>query len=262
VPRKPGEFISAHGYCSSPVIHKDLLIVNGDHDGNSYIVALKKETGETAWKVPREFKIRSYVTPIIRDVGGRTQMVFSGSKHIISLDPNDGSCHWKIDGPTEQFVASMVFDGQLFYIAAGFPTYHVMGIRPDGHGNVTDTHVAWEATSAKCYVPSPVVVNGFLLVADDRGTANCFVAPTGERLWQERLGSHFSASLATAGGLVYFVADDGITSIVRPGPKFEVVGQNPLGEHCESSPAVAQGRIYLRGEKHLFCIGGETAAGP
>jgi outer membrane protein assembly factor BamB len=258
---KPGEFISAHGYCSSPVIYKDLLIVNGDHDGDSYIVALKKETGETAWRVPRDNKIRSYATPIIREIDGRTQMVFSGSKHIISLNPADGSCHWKIDGPTEQFVASMVFDGKLFYMAAGFPTYHVMGIRPDGRGNVTDTHVAWEATNAKCYVPSPVIVNEYLLVADDRGTANCFIAATGERLWQERLGSHFSASLVTAGGLAYFIADDGVTSIVRPGKKLEVVAENPLGERCESSPAIAEGCIYLRGEKHLFCIGGVAAAG-
>ena len=258
---RPGEFISAHGYCSSPVLYKDLVIVNGDHDGESYMVALRKESGEIAWKVPREYKIRSYVTPIIREADGRTQMVFSGSKHIISLDPADGSCHWKIDGPTEQFVASMVFDGKLFYMAAGFPTYHVMGIRPDGRGNVTDTHVVWEATNAKCYVPSPVVVGGYLLVADDRGTANCFTAATGERLWQERLGSHFSASLVTAGGLVYFIADDGITSIVRPGSKLDVVAENPLGERCESSPAIADNRLYLRGEKHLFCIGANTASG-
>ena len=125
---------------------------------------------------------------------------------------------WTIDGPTEQFVASMVYDGKLLFMAAGFPTFHVLGIRPDGRGNVTDTHVAWHATSAKCYVPSPVVVGGYLLVADDRGTANCFVAETGERLWQERLGSHFSASLVTAGGLVYLIADDGLTKVVRPGP--------------------------------------------
>jgi outer membrane protein assembly factor BamB len=149
----------------------------------------------------------------------------------------------------------MVFDGKLFFMAAGFPTYHVMGIRPDGSGDVTDTHVAWHETGAKCYVPSPVVTGGYLLVADDRGTANCFDAALGKRLWQERLGSHFSTSLVTAGGLVYFVADDGLTKVVKPGPELDVVAENPLGEHCYSSPAIADGRIYIRGEKHLFCIG-------
>ena len=251
---RPGEFISAQGYCSSPVLYKNFVIVNGDHDGESYIVALDKATGKTVWSVPREYKTRSYVTPIIREIGGRTQMVLSGSKSVVSLDPNDGSIHWKIDGPTEQFVASMVFDGYLFYLACGFPTYHVMGIRPDGTGNVTETHVAWESTAPKCYVPSPVLANGYLLVADDRGTANCFFAQSGNRLWAERLGSHFSASMVTAGGLVYFIADDGTTKVVKPGEQLEVIAENPLGDHCYSSPAISQGQLFIRGEKNLYCF--------
>src|SRR5258708_7802283 len=141
--------------CASPLLYKDLVIGNGDHDGDGYIVPLNKNTGQTIWKSPRPNQTRSYVTPIIREVAGHTQMVFCGSKCVASLDPSDGSPHWIIDGPTEQYVASMVFDGKLFFLAAGFPTYHVMGIRPDGQGNVTQTHVAWEATNAKCYVPSP-----------------------------------------------------------------------------------------------------------
>ncbi len=252
---KPGPFISAHGYCASPVLFENLVIVNGDQDGDSYLVALDKETGKEAWRIDRQHKIRSYVTPLIREIDGRTQMVLSGSKHILSLNPRDGSQHWVIQGPTEQYVASMVFDGKLLFMAAGYPTYHVMAIRPDGRGDVTETHVAWHETKVACYVPSPVVVNGYLLVADDRGTVNCFAADSGERQWQERLGNHFSASLITAGGLVYLIADDGRTKVVRPGPKLEVVADNPLGEFCFSSPAIAHHRIFIRGEKHLFCIG-------
>lgn len=252
---KPGPFISAHGYCASPVLFENLVIVNGDQDGDSYLVSLDKETGKEAWRINRQHKIRSYVTPLIREIDGRTQMVLSGSKHILSLNPRDGSQHWVIQGPTEQYVASMVFDGKLLFMAAGYPTYHVMAIRPDGRGDVTESHVAWHETKVACYVPSPVVVNGYLVVADDRGTVNCFAADSGERQWQERLGNHFSASLVTAAGLVYLVADDGRTKVVRPGPKLEVVADNPLGEFCFSSPAIAHNRIYIRGEKHLFCIG-------
>lgn len=254
---RPGEFVSAHGYCASPVLFEDNLIVNGDHDGKSYIVALKKDSGEVAWKQPRAYGIRSYVTPLIREIDGRMQMIFSGSKHIISLNPRDGSQNWKIEGPTEQFVASMVYDGNLVFMAAGFPTYHVMGIRPDGRGDVTDSHIVWHATNAKCYVPSPVVVGKHLIVADDRGTANCFVAATGDRLWQERLGNHFSNSLVTANNLAYLVADDGVTKVVKPGETLDVVAENPLGERCYSSPAIAHGQFFIRGEKHLFCFGGK-----
>ena len=253
---KAGEFASCHGFCSSPILHRDKVIVNGDHDGESYIVALDKGTGETVWKRPREHKTRSYTPPLIRETNGRTQMVFSGSHCVVSLDPDDGSRHWKIDGPTEQYVASMVYDGKLFFMAAGFPTYHVLGIRPDGEGNVTDSHVAWHVTNVRCYVPSPVVVSDYLYVADDRGTANCFDTATGDRLWQERLGKHYSASLIVAQGLVFFLADDGTMTLVRPGPELDVVRRNELAEECRASPAISDGRLYLRGMENLYCIGG------
>ncbi|MBW3543333.1 MAG: PQQ-like beta-propeller repeat protein, partial [Planctomycetes bacterium] len=252
--------VSAHGFCSSPVLWGDLVIVNGDHDGDSYVVALDKATGEVAWKSPRRYKTRSYVTPLVREIGGRPELVFSGSKCVVGLDPRDGSTIWSIEGPTEQFVASMVDDDEKFYMAAGFPTHHVLAIRPGGTGDVTDTHVAWHSTEAKCYVPSPVVVGKYLLVADDRGTANCFDTGTGERLWQDRLGRQFHASLVAAGGLVYFVADDGLTRVVKPGPELKIVAENELGEFSYASPAIAGGRLYLRGEEHLFAIGRKALA--
>ncbi len=258
---RPGDFISAHGFCSSPVIYEDLLIVNGDHDGKGYMLALDRKTGKTVWKTDRKYGIRSYVTPLIRKIDGRIQMVVSGSQHITSLDPRTGKPYWIIEGPTEQFVASMVYDGNLFFMACGYPTYHVMGINPRGSGDVTSSHVAWHSRGAKCYVPSPVLVNNYLLVADDRGTGNCFNAKTGDRLWQGRLGRHFSGSLVTARGLAFFIADDGVTKAVKPGPKLQVVAENRLGEFTYASPAIAHDRFYIRGQKHLFCIVTETAAG-
>lgn len=252
---KPGDFVSAHGFCSNPVLYKDMVILNGDHDGDSYLVALDKQTGKTLWKEPRRYKTRSYVTPLLREVNGQMQMVLSGSKCIVGVNPDNGERLWTIEGPTEQFVASMVCDGENFFMAAGFPTYHVMSIRADGQGDVTKSHVTWHSTEAKCYVPSPVLCDKYLLVADDRGTANCFDSKTGDRLWLERMGKHYSASLTTAGGLVYFLADDGIVKIVKPGPELEVVAENDLGEYSYASPAMSQGQIFIRGEKHLYCIG-------
>ena len=263
--REVGEFISAHGFNTCPVLYKDLVIINGDHDGDAYIVALERETGKERWRIERENKTRSYVTPIIREIAGRTQMVLSGSKSVASYDPSTGRRHWVMDGPTEQFVASMVYDGKLFFMAAGFPTYHVMGIRPGGQGTVTQPHVAWHARNAACYVPSPVVLENRLFVADDRGTANCYDATTGKRLWKSRLGKHYSASLISGGGKVYFLSDDGITKIVAPAEKLEVLAENRLfaegqtGEFCSASPALSGGQLFVRTNKHLFCIG-KTAA--
>ncbi|MBN2476282.1 MAG: PQQ-binding-like beta-propeller repeat protein [Pirellulales bacterium] len=255
---RPGEFYSVHGYCSPPLLFEDLVILNGDHDGDGYLVALDRASGKTVWKRSRVNHTRSYCPPIIRDIDGRTQMVLSGSKCVASYDPHDGSRHWIIDGPTEQYVASLVCNGELFFLTAGFPTFHILGIRPDGEGNVTDTHVVWQTTKGCSYVPSPIVAGGgkYFLVVSDLGIGSCFEAATGQRYWMQRMGPrHYSASLLEADGLVYFLSDEGVTTIVRPGPELDVVAENRLGENCYTSPAISGGRVYLRAEKHLYCIG-------
>ncbi len=257
---RPGEFHSRHGYCSSPVLFEDKVIVNGDHDGDGYLVALDRGDGKTIWKTDRENKTRSYCTPLVRQIDGRPHLVLSGSKSVASYDPRDGSRYWIIDGPTEQFVASMVYNGDLLFMTAGFPDHHILAIRPNGHGNVTDTHIAWRTTENTSYVPSPIVAGKYFLVVSDGGIASCFQAKTGERLWKERIGRRYSASLVSAGGLVYFLSDDGVTTVVRPGPKFDKIAENDLGEACIASPAISGGQIFQRAEKHLYCIGAGSSS--
>ncbi|HBJ37355.1 MAG TPA: serine/threonine protein kinase [Planctomycetaceae bacterium] len=256
-----GTFISAHGFCSCPVLYKNLVIINGDHDGESYLVALDRLSGKEVWRTRREQGIRSYVTPIVRTINERDQLVLSGSGHIASFDPLTGEMIWKVEGPTEQYVASMVFDGERFMMAAGFPTHHVMAVKPDGAGDVTKSHIAWHVDKyVRCYVPSPVLVGNNLFVADDRGTASCFASQDGTRLWQDRLSGSFNASLVATDQLAYFLSGDGVMKVVSPAKEFAVVAENKLGEACDASPAISNGQIYIRGEKHLFRIGSSEKA--
>ncbi|HSI15968.1 MAG TPA: PQQ-binding-like beta-propeller repeat protein [Chthoniobacter sp.] len=254
---QPGVFHSQHGFSSSPVIFEDKVIVNGDHDGDAWIAALSREDGHTIWKIDRENKTRSYCTPIIRDLAGRTQMILSGSKCVASYDPRNGQRHWIIDGPTEQFVASIVYNAKhdMLFMTGGFPAHHILGIKPDGQGNVTDSKIVWRTNKGVSYVPSPISEGDYFLVVSDGGVASCFHAATGEMYWQERVGPHAHSSIVSANGLVYFTADDGTTTVVKPGPTFEVVAKNVLGEPTESSPAISDGHVFLRGAKHLYCLG-------
>ncbi len=253
--KRPGTFSSIHGYCSSPILWNNKLIINGDHDGEAYIVALDQSNGNLIWKTPRPNKTRSYCTPIIRQIENRNQMILSGSKSVASFDPDSGKQHWIIDGPTEQFVASLVYNGDLLFMTCGFPERHMMAIRPTGTGNVTETHVAWRTTRSASYVPSPVAIGDYFLVVADNGVASCFIAKSGERLWNERLPRRHSASVIAANGLAYFLSDQGVMSVIRPGKKFDLVAQSELGEQCNASPAIYGGNFYIRGDKHLFCIG-------
>ena len=198
----PGPFSSIHGFCSSPILFRDKLIVNGDHDGDSYLVALDHKNGKTLWKTSRENHTRSYCVPLIRELGGRTQMVLTGDKCVASYDPDTGRRHWIIDGPTEQFVASPVYSQKtgLIYITGGFPDHHILAINPDGLGNVTKTHIVWRTIKGAAYVPSPIISGDYFLIVSDQGVANCFEAASGKLLWQERIGEHH-ASLVSANGL-------------------------------------------------------------
>lgn len=253
---RPGRFTSVHGFSSSPVIFEDKVIINGDHDGDAWIAALARQDGATLWKIDRENKTRSYCTPLIRDLAGRTQMILSGSKCVASYDPRNGQRHWIIDGPTEQFVASVVYNPKhhMLLMTGGYPDHHILGIKPDGQGNVTQTHIAWRTNKGVSYVPSPISERDYFVVVSDSGIASCFHAKTGELYWNERIGPHAHSSIVSANGLVYCTTDDGATTVIKPGPAYDVIARNALGEACYSSLAISEGRVFLRGAQHLFCF--------
>ncbi len=263
--KSPGEFQSTHGFCSPPMLYKDLVIVNCDQDAfkkskPAYIVALDRKTGEEKWRIDRTHRIRSYCPPLIVEAAGKMQMVLTGAETVASYDPDTGKQIWEITGPTEQFVASMIYTKGLFHLTAGFPTYHVMGIKPDGTGNVTDSHVAWHikngGTKAGAgYVPSPVPQGDNIFLVHDEGHATCRDAATGKLHWNERLGKHHSASPIAADGRIYLVDDDGNTFVVKAQEKYELLEKNPIGESSYASPAFSKGEIFIRGSKHLYCIG-------
>ncbi len=263
---RPGVFSSVHGYCSTPILWKDKVIVNCDHDGPGYIVALSRADGRELWRIERPNRTRSYVAPILREINGQPQMVLSGSKCIASYNPDTGALLWIIDGPTDQFVASLVYSKHhnLFYMTGGFPKHHVMAIKPDGRGNVSASHVAWHykppSPVGVSYVPSPILEGDWLLLNDDRGFAHAFNAATGEVVWSARFGRQH-ASLVSADGLVYFLNDAGECKVIRPSDKFAVLSTNTLGENSYASPALSDGQIFLRTDKHLWCVGTRRPTG-
>jgi len=253
--KRPGVFSSVHGYCSSPILWKDKVIVNGDHDGDSYIVALDKNTGEEVWKTMRLNRTRSYCTPVIWTIEGRNQMVLSGDKTVASYDPDTGKRHWVIDGPTDQFVASLVYNGDLLFMTCGFPQRHMLAIDPRGSGNVTKSHVRWRTRKDPSYVPSPASIGKYFMVVSDSGKASCLEAGTGRLVWNQRIGREHGASAITVQGHVCFVSESGVMTVIKPGEEYAEVAKNELGEEMHASPVITRGQWLLRGEEHLFCIG-------
>lgn len=255
----PGRFYAKHGFSSSVVLHKNLVIVNGDQDANGYIVALEQGTGNEKWRIERPNRTRSYCVPLIVEAAGKTQMVLGGSMCTASYDPDNGKLIWIMDGPTEQFVASPVYADGVLFLTAGFPTYHNLGIRPQGRGKIGKEFIAWHENKTSprkaAYVPSPLGHDKWIYMMSDLGEMSCLEAKTGKRLWMEPLGRHHSGSPIYAAGHLYVTDDDGITHVLKAGADFEVVARNELGEACYSSPAAARGQIFIRTQNHLWCIG-------
>ena len=257
--KSPGQFYSTHGFCATPILYKNTVILNGDQDAEAYLTALDKKTGESVWRVDRPNRFRSYCAPLIVEAGGKTQLVMTGAERVTSYNPDTGELIWFITGPTEQYVASPVFAENLFFLTAGFPTYHNMAIHPDGVGDVTKSKVAWHESKTiprnAAYVPSPIAYEKWFYVISDQGYLNCFEAKTGKRLWIQKLGDHHSASPICVAGKLYITSDAGTTYVLQGGPIFDLLAQNQLGDPCYSSPAFSRGRMFIRCDRGLYCIG-------
>jgi outer membrane protein assembly factor BamB len=269
--KNPGKLLSVHGFCSSPILHKDLLIINGDQDDkDAYLVALDKNTGEERWRVDRPNHTRSYCVPILiesKSKPGVTQLVLSGTKCVTSYNADTGKLLWINNGPTEQYVASLVFLDETLFLTTGFPEFHLMGIDPGGDGNITNSkfirwHIPHKDNGPKgaSYVPSPIAYDGHFFVVSDPGYLGCVESLSGKRLWMEKLGKHHSASPVLVEGHFFFPDDDGVTWVLKAGPKFEVAARNNLGEETYASPAVSHGQLFIRTLNHLYCIGSDGAA--
>jgi len=259
---QPLQFEGEHGYSYTPVIHRDLLIFDCRQEGEAALLALDKRTGEIRWRVEPSRRRISHITPLLVNDGRRQQLIVCGSDEIRSVNPEDGQTWWWCRGPSDVAVAGLSYGDGVLFAAAGYPDRNRMGVRVDGSGDVSNTHVAWRSRRQVTYVPSPVYHDGHFYSILDEGILCCFDAKTGETVWDKRLEGRVRSSLVLAGGNGYSTNDKGVTTVFRATSKgFESISVNDLQEFCYSTPAIANGWLFLRTGKNLCCIGpGQTAA--
>src|SRR2546427_307832 len=137
-----------------------------------------------------------------------------------------------------------------------FPYTTLFRSRPDGQGDVTDTHVAWTLTKGAPNTPSLLLVGAELYMISDGGIASCLEAKTGRVHWQERLGGNYSASPIHANGRIYFQNEEGTAVVLKAGKRFLKLATNSLGERTLASYAVTDGALFVRTDEHLFKVNG------
>ena len=184
------------------------------------------------------------------------QMIYLGNKEVASYNPDNGSKYWYVKGPSEDFCSSPVYNEKsgLVLLSSAWPQRILLAIKPDGAGDVTESHVVWQTMKGAVYVPSPICTDDYLYTTMTNGNVHCTEIATGNILWVEDMGRQYSSAVL-ANGLVYMPNDEGMTTVIKPGPTFETIARNSIGERMNASAALSNGKIYLRGDKHLFCIG-------
>jgi outer membrane protein assembly factor BamB len=250
------------GEGSSPALHGDALVVQWDHEGDDFIVALDKRSGKELWRQARD-EPTSWATPVIVEVGGHAQVIASATNAIRAYDLRDGKELWSCTGMTRNVVPTPIVADGVAYIMSGFRGAASRAIRlADAQGALNDSKaVLWSYDHDTPYVPSPVLYGDRLyFLQNNKGTLTCLNAKTGEKVYgPQRLEDvrMVYASLVGAGGNIYVVSREGTTVVFADGPEFEVKAINQLDDEFNASPAIVGNELYLRGAKHLYCIAKE-----
>lgn len=243
---------------ASPVVHDGRLIINRDNEGQSYIKVLDAETGEDLWRVERD-EVSTWVTPLVVEQGGKTQVIISASNRVCSYDLANGDVIWECGGQVSNVTPSPVTDGSLAYCMSGYRGSSAVAISLEAQGDVTGTDaVAWKLDRGTPYVPSPLLYNGLLFFNQSNSAIlSCVTARTGEpileRTRMEGLSRIYASPVAAAERL-YYVGRSGTTLVLQANGKFEVLATNSVGEPVDASPAIVGNELFLRGNRHLFCI--------
>ncbi|MHC4249087.1 MAG: outer membrane protein assembly factor BamB family protein [Planctomycetota bacterium] len=259
---------------SSVILYQDTLILTMDGVDVQYLAALDKRTGRTVWKTVRDIKWndldangkpkregdfrKGYTTPIVIDVGGREQLVSPASTAVIAYEPRTGKEIWRVRAAGYGPAVSPVFGSGLVWTATGFGSTKLLAIRPDGTGDVTDSHLAWRDEGRDVpTTPSPAEIDGLLYVMSNKGMLNCFEAASGKVVYRERIGGNHLASPIHDGRRIYYSNTIGRTTVIRAGRRFEKLAENKLDSGFMASPAVLGDSLILRTKTHLYRIGGE-----
>jgi outer membrane protein assembly factor BamB len=254
-------------YGTSPVLSEKLVIVTMMHQGESYIAAFDKASGELRYKTARNYTTpvegdHSYATPILIQHDGKEALLIWGAQHLTAHDIADGKVLWSCGDfnpaakPNWVAVSSHLVAGDIAVVPFGRGS-RLDGVKLGGSGDVTKSHRLWTREDTGSFVPTPSALKDRIYLLRDRGEIECVEAATGKTLWKGELpksGPSYYASPLLAGGKIYAPREDGVIYVARADGQFEVLAENKMNERIIASPVPLGNRLLIRGEQHLFCI--------
>ena len=253
------------GASSSPIIYKDVVIVQADRQQDSFIAAYRLKDGSPAWRTSRD-EIPSFGSPTVYHGSPRDEVVTHATKFIRAYDPVTGKELWRLGPNSEVTTPTPIVVGGLIIVTNGYRGIQpIYAIKPGGSGDLTlagdattGPFIAWSTKRGGVYTPTPVAYDDLLYLLSNNGVLSAYETATGTRVYQERVagkGGAFSASPVAADGKLYLASEDGDVFVVRTGRKPEWLATNPMGEVLMATPAISDGVVFVRGLQSLFAIG-------
>lgn len=253
---------NAFGEGSSPVISGKVVVANWDHEGDSFITAMDRDSGESLWRRERD-EPTSWSTPLVVPVDGASQVIVSASNRVRAYDLETGEDVWHVGGMTLNVIPTPAYSDGLVYLMSGFRGDTVMAIRLAGaKGDLDGTDsIVWSLDRDASYTPSGLVYGDtFYFLKRNDGILSSVNARTGQHLFgPERLegidgDAGVYASLVGAAGRVYVTGQNGTTLVLKRGAELDVLSANRLDDGFDASPAIAGSQLFLRGRAHLYCL--------
>jgi len=248
-----------HGEGASPALHGDTVVVNWDHEGGSFVVALDKTSGEERWRQPRD-EVTSWSSPIVLANGGEPQAIVPGTQRVRAYDLESGEVVWECAGMSHNIVASPVAADGVVYVGSSYEKQIMLAFRyGDARGDVTEKeNLLWVRRRMTPYVPSPLLYDGALYFLHHyQGFLARVLAKTGaepQRPFRLTGLGNVYASPVGAAGRVYVTDLEGSTLVLTSAEKPEVLSLNRLDESFSASAAIVGDAIYLRGSRFLYCL--------
>ena len=247
-----GSGLHGWGCGTSPVLYKNLVIVNAAVESRS-LVALDKQSGKEVWRAPGMNS--SWNTPhLVSLPGGKQELVVAVKNRILAFDPQTGKALWNSDGIHDYVCPSVVSKDGVVY-AIGGRNSQTVAVKAGGRGDVTGSHQLWRA-SVGANVSSPVVSGGYLYwMSDKNRTAYCLDIKNGRVAYAQKASQPY-ASMVAADGKLYVPLRRGGTMVLAAKPEYQMLATNRFEDRSifDGSPAVADNQLFLRSDRFLYCI--------
>lgn len=241
------------GFSGSPLVTDGRVIINVGGSSGRALVALRADTGETAWSAGDDGV--TYSSPGLFTVAGVRQIVLFQNRAIVAHDPATGRILWRQPWGTHYPLVAMpvlVDDRRLLFSAGYNVGAELFELRSGTDGTLAPASV-WATKKLKAKFANPYARAGFAYGLDD-GILACLDLQDGSQRWKEGRYGHGQGLLV--GEIFLLLSEQGELVQLRPTPE----GPNELGrfrvfgDKSWNPPALVGDLLLVRNDREAALL--------